>query len=498
MPHASEYHDDGVYFIAAKSLAERGESRIESFPGDPAQTKFPPLWPAVLSIAWHLSPHYPENLPYAMALCWMWLPISTLALWWWLGRAGFSPDRRTLLTTVWALNPYVILFSTTMLSEMMFLSLLLLTMIALSGRSVFAVLAAAIFAAMAFQTRTAGIAILPAALLLYAMRRRWLHAGIFAAIFLPVLAGWALWTTRNRFGGNELITLYYTDYVGFYLRVFSWQEAYLYVWKNLDGVVHGLGALVLPDVSLSMLEKVVALTAGIAGLAGTYKLAKRDLQSPVATYAIFSLFYVAMLVIWHYPPNERFMLPVAPLWLAGLWEELRTLALNIQKVFRKPKLDQKIAAAIMGAAVAAVLTMCVVRQFALLTSTLPEFYASHARRLEESEPAMQWIRDNLPAHATFLSENDPLLYLRTGRRGAGMMLTTIHWYRDDHAARTADHARAADHAVQQRLGYFLLSETDFARDMPAEEQKKLYERLTNEPRLELLFKSGPTGVYRVR
>jgi hypothetical protein len=75
MPHASEYHDDGIYFVNAKSLAETGRYLIESLPVPLGQTKYPPLWPMVLSIAWRLDPHYPDNLPVAMLLCWIWLPL---------------------------------------------------------------------------------------------------------------------------------------------------------------------------------------------------------------------------------------------------------------------------------------------------------------------------------------------------------------------------------------------------------------------------------------
>ena len=84
MPHASEYHDDGIYYVRAKSLAENGTFAIDSLPNPPAQTKSPPLFPAVLSIAWHMEPHYPDNLPSAMLLCWIWLPLTLFAYRRWL------------------------------------------------------------------------------------------------------------------------------------------------------------------------------------------------------------------------------------------------------------------------------------------------------------------------------------------------------------------------------------------------------------------------------
>lgn len=503
MPHASEYHDDGIYFVSAKSIAETGGYRIDSFPGRPAQTKYPPLWPAVLSLAWSAEPHYPDNLPYAMLLCWMWLPLSLAALRAWLKRVEVSPDMLLLICAAWALNPYVILFSTTMLSEMIFTALLLLTLLAMNREGTKWALVAGALAALAFLSRTAGIALLPAAVFCALIKqtngdRRWRELLAFCVVFLPVVAGWAYWSAKNRAPGADSITLYYTNYFGYYLRIFSWKEAYLYLWKNLDGVFHGLGAFILPNTSLSVFEKVLALTIGIAGASGVVKLARKDWRSPIFTYALFAVSYIAMLVFWHFPPNERFMLPIAPLWLLGFWTEMRGLAANVVSVFRRKAVGQKIAGAIMASLVTAALANCGWRQFDLLTVTLQGFYEQHAQRLADSEPAMRWIREQLPPTARFLAENDPLLYLRTGRRGAGMMLTTIHWYREDHAARTADYAEASVHALPLKLEYFLLNDWDFARDMPADENKKLHQKFRSDPRLIEVFRSGSTAIYRLR
>ena len=504
MPHASEYHDDGIYFVTAKSIAETGGFKIDSFPGRPSQTKYPPLWPAVLSLAWFAEPHYPDNLPYAMLLCWIWLPVSLAALYAWLQRAGIGPDMRLLVCAGWTLSPYVILFSTTMLSEMIFTALLLLALLALNREGAKWAVVAGVLASLAFLSRTAGIALLPAAAISYVLikqpagDRRWREFLAFCGVFLPVIVVWARWSAQNRAPGEDSITLYYTNYFGYYLRIFSWREAYLYVWKNLDGVFHGLGAFILPNTSLSVFEKVVALTIGIAGAAGVVKLSRKDWNSPLFTYTLFVLTYLGMLVFWHFPPNERFMLPIAHLWLLGFWTEMKHLAINVTKVFRRTETGQKVAGAIMASLVTAALAGCGWRQFDLLTNTLPEFYELHARRLADSEPAMQWVRDNLPSTAHFLAENDPLLYLRTGRRGAGMMLTTIHWYRDNHAARTADHANAPEHARSLGLQYFLLNDWDFARDMPADENKKLHENLRTHTRLIEVHRAGPTAIYRFR
>src|SRR5262245_33938328 len=55
------YHDDGIYAVTANSLAAGSGYRIMSLPGEPSQTKYPPLYPLLLSMAWLINPNFPSN-----------------------------------------------------------------------------------------------------------------------------------------------------------------------------------------------------------------------------------------------------------------------------------------------------------------------------------------------------------------------------------------------------------------------------------------------------
>ena len=70
MPEFSRLHDDGMLFVSAKSLGEGQGFRIASLPEQPAQTKYPALYPFYLSIVWRLNPHFPDNLNLAAWFCW--------------------------------------------------------------------------------------------------------------------------------------------------------------------------------------------------------------------------------------------------------------------------------------------------------------------------------------------------------------------------------------------------------------------------------------------
>ena len=59
---AGLFHDDGIYMVNAKSLHEGMGYRITSLPGSPLQTKYPPVFPLMLSLLWHINPSFPENI----------------------------------------------------------------------------------------------------------------------------------------------------------------------------------------------------------------------------------------------------------------------------------------------------------------------------------------------------------------------------------------------------------------------------------------------------
>src|SRR5258708_25766061 len=86
MPHLGYYHDDSIYLVSGKSLATGQGYRISSLPGEPYQTKYPPLYSALLAIVWRIDPNFPSNLPIATLLAWLLLP-AYLSVGWRLLRA---------------------------------------------------------------------------------------------------------------------------------------------------------------------------------------------------------------------------------------------------------------------------------------------------------------------------------------------------------------------------------------------------------------------------
>src|SRR6266478_264625 len=121
VPHFGILQDDGLYLIGGKALAHGSGYRILSLPGEPYQTKYPPLYPLLLSGAWRMNLSYPLNLPVALMLSWLSLPVVVLLAYLWCVRQRFPIPVTWLVVALFALNPYVLFFVSNLGSETLFM-----------------------------------------------------------------------------------------------------------------------------------------------------------------------------------------------------------------------------------------------------------------------------------------------------------------------------------------------------------------------------------------
>jgi hypothetical protein len=73
-------------------------------------------------------------------------------------------------------------------------------------------------------------------------------AGLFFAAMLPAVVGWQWWVARTGSHSWDLVTLYYTNYVGFQTLQRALRDLPLVIWYNLDGFLMGAGKLLIFDV----------------------------------------------------------------------------------------------------------------------------------------------------------------------------------------------------------------------------------------------------------
>jgi len=247
MPHFGHLHDDSIYFVCAKSIAEDRGYRILSLPAEPFQTKFPPLWPLVLTGIWKIDPRFPENLKWGMALAWPMLPLFLVLAWYWFRRAGLNGGASIALCAMLALSPWIVFLSTSLESELFFSTVLLAAILATgrASRNTWIALAAGTLAAAAYLIKTAALPLLVACPLWLALRRRYRAALVFLCAMLPGIAWWTLWVRSHLSHARDIVTLYYTNYLGYRTSVMDWHDLPLLVWKSRR---HVLGHRRPPDI----------------------------------------------------------------------------------------------------------------------------------------------------------------------------------------------------------------------------------------------------------
>src|SRR5690242_3368175 len=305
LPHLGYFHDDSIYLVSAKSLAEGRGYRILSLPAEPFQTKYPPLWPLALAVIWKIDPQFPENLRWGMAVAWLMLPAMMALAWHWFRSAGFGPGARTTLCAVLALSPWIVFLSTTLMSELVFSVTLLAALLAIerAGTSVWRASLAGTLAAAAYLVKTAALPLLAVAPLRLIWRRRYWSAAVFFCAMLPSVTAWMFWAGHHMTGARDIVSLYYTNYFGYQIYNIGWRELPLVMWKNLDGVFSGIAGLLIFDLGKSVFGMHLSRFLAIGAIVGVVRQARTRGVTP---YHGFAAAYAAILLVWHFPPNERF------------------------------------------------------------------------------------------------------------------------------------------------------------------------------------------------
>ncbi|MBI4875314.1 MAG: hypothetical protein HY822_11835 [Acidobacteria bacterium] len=485
-PHLGFYHDDGLYWVTAKSLAGGGGYRIPSLPGAPYQTKYPPLFPLLLAAAWRVTPEFPASLGTAVWLTWLPLPILILLFDRLLARWGTDGVTRTVLGAALALNPYLAFFGTTLLSEMWASVFVLAALLAAARAS------SGLVAAAAYLTKTVCAPLVAALPLTLATKRKRL---LFLACALPPVAAWHAWAAAHRAPATDWTSLYYLDYLGFYRADVTLSLLPALLYRNLGELFTAGGDLLLFKLSAVPFGENLSRLVMIAALAGVVRWTR---SSRKLEYLLFAAGTFALLLVWNFPPNERFLLPLLPLLLLGLWTESRHLAGIARAAWKRPEVPQKIAAAVAALLLAGFAAALTGRSLDATWNTLPALAEQRRAATARALPLYNWIRAHTPAEATFFADRDTTLYLYTGRRATALRMPVRYFYAGDDQAILAASRRLPEFARARRLDSVLLTPADFELDpRPGEQRRAARRALTQDPLFRVVYDSPAGTVFAV-
>ncbi len=496
MPQLGSWHDDAIYWISAHSLATDKGYVIGHIPTQPPQTKYPPLYPAVLSLVWRFGRAFPGNLTFATALQWCFAPFYFMLAWLWLRRCGFDTWAAWALTALIALAPITTLFAVSLMTELPFTAVLLAIMLLIERREITAqrALVAGLLGATAFLIRTNGIVLTVAVPALLIPRRRYRQAAAFAAPMLVAIAGWQAWCAIRSFHASDDINAYYTSYAAFYARTFSWPDLPYRMWANADAIIESLARLVLFQSADEPWMRALGWVITVAATAGVVSLIRRGMRY----YPAFAVLLLAELLLWQYPPDQRFVYPLLPLYVAGLAAKLSEIAALAVRSWKTKTGANRVAAVPVLLAIAALVIGSAWSMAQGTAVVLPDYFHERQRQLTRLQPVWHWIFGNTPVDARFAACDDTLLYLYANRRGYTEPILPAVVYGVQ--AETVPPYIAGLPALwrQVRVTHVLLTDYDFLRDLHHLGHAELARLLSDPQRFRLLYSDGASKVYAVR
>jgi 4-amino-4-deoxy-L-arabinose transferase-like glycosyltransferase len=470
------YQDDGFYFSTAKALAEGQGYRLISFPGSPHQTKYPILYPWLLSWVWKLNPRFPDNLKLAIHVteffgCW-----TLIATYFLLRRLeGLTERVAMFLTALIAFQPFFLRLSGLVMSDVPFvafmLTALLLSRAALSARGRLPLmLFAGLVAGLSVGIRMVGVAVVAGILCSILRTKAWSKAYAFTfaagvaalAISWPTIihsAGSASLTTAGEPGWNQLL-LNYTDYARF-----QWSVSIPSIWAffrlvklNFMVLLTSPGAIVAGP-SATWGDRIMAALSAPIWL-GMIRQERQPEWRPI-TYVL--ILYSAILLIWSYTIPDRFLLPFIPLFFAGLWCELRRLgAMLVAKLQPGPVVGQRILAGSLSLILGSMLAFIAWNYLLEDPKRLQVASAFQLRGLVEREQAYQWIREHTAPEDRFAAWEDATLYLYTGRQALRpIAIRPQAAYADDKLSLQQDLSHFCDAPRHVGVRYWFTKDDDF-------------------------------------
>lgn len=466
-----EYNDDAIYLATASALATGQGYRIISLPGQPAETKYPPFYPFLLSLVWRLYPNFPANLTPMMLISVLASLVSAVLAWIYLARCEYESRWLAIVpVSLAAINLYTAIFSTGVFSEMPYMALSIAALLmaesreassgSWTGRSIGGV-ALGLLMGLAFLTRVTGVSLIAAVGLYFIIRGSRRKAVLPIAVALACVAGWAIWCHVARSAPAQSNSLYFTDYFGYALKVIREQQAAnnhglpvllaLMVKNNILDLARtapsmGLGygrdwleAIGEPGHSVALASiYVLGLVAILAG-ARKYVLPRPRL------IAIYVALYLSFHIVLPYQDTsfERYLVPILPfviLFLVRGMIDAGKAAFRLILKARMPKLAAGAVAASPLVAVAVFVLVSNVVSFRQSSADLKSWWAAQSA---ENAPLIDWIKANTSDGDVLSCVHHGMYYLYTGRP-ATLSFPTERWLAPDEDSDPPDQADRAD------------------------------------------------------
>jgi hypothetical protein len=402
--------DDGHYVVLARALATGRGYRYLNLPGAPFATHFPPGYPALLALLTRLVPAFPTNVRvfvFANALLTAAAAAGIVVLAY--RRLSLPLPIAALTGVIWAVAVPTLMLSTAVMSEPLFLAMLLPTLL-LAERvtrdgGARASAAAGVMLAACILVRSIGIAGFGAFALVLAMRRRWRELGIAVLTTAAGVAPWLVWKRLHQTPLPLAWAGMYGDYGAWLSDGLSSHGVTLVLRVALQNVRDVVEALAVywsagPDGVFRMVLAVALLLVTGVGLAIYWR------RAPVVAWTLVG--YMAIVLVWPFHP-QRFVWGIGAIWIpfccAGAWFVWEIISARVASTWVRAT----------GAAVLVALALCIPAA-TILAARTRAWNRVPRSGAETLVPLLQWIVRNTPPGEIIAADAETVIYLYTGRR----------------------------------------------------------------------------------
>jgi hypothetical protein len=508
-------HDDGIYATAAKSLATGEGYRIASLPYEPAQTKYPPFYPFLLSLLWRVHPQFPQNLTWMLLLS-IAAAVGFLALTYsYLVTHNYATHRQALIVIgLTAVNWRTIILATSVYSEMVYAALSVAALYLSENHErkkegwLTTGMATGAMIGLAFLTRSLGVSLLMALGLYSVLKKQWKKALLPVAVGSICVLGWTLWSLLNKTTVDAVNVAYYTSYsrdVNELIGIIQTQSGASRLMIFLIIIVKNIVGLILvsvPAVCLGLdYDMVVYFGFAFLFIAAGFV---RQVRKGVRLLHIYVVCYLAIALPVPYTSYDRYLMPLLPFLLLFLVTEADTL---ISRVLRELKtgaqLLNQISAGFIGVALVAAVGITLYNYgsgayWRLASSALKKT----VRPASEDAEAIEWIKANTSTSDNLVCYRDPLYYLYTGRKGTQSVLIRYGGFIKDFQALIEEREQTIFRIINEtNARYLILTSSDFENEyQPAFLRERLKAMTQRHPETFVpVFEStnGLSSIYRL-
>ena len=427
-PAIGLFQEDALHLVTAKALASGHGYVVDSLPLPTPETRYPPLFPAVLAIATFISENslWLKFLPMILGVAWLWITRKLLSM------AGASWLASWLLIAVTAACPLVIFLNTNLFPQALFGLLATATLLALLHERA---LLAGVLAGLATLTQVSGVALIVACILTLVTRRRLRGAVTFALVAMFIAAPWFGYSLAQaaHHGSRDPLTIF---------GALPASDKAIVISHNLFDLVAAPLAVLTGYTN--------TLTVSITVLALVWCLILRRQTVP----DLFLLFYaLALIVIVDSPAN--YVVPVLPLLFWTVWRVVR-------RIEKREPIAALIIIAMSIPVAFDVLSFVRNRNNGVFPAT-----AQAPDRWSELRKIYQYLAATSSQDAVVLANMDALTFLNTGRKSVrGFNANAFEvYYSPRHSPAGPDQFSRA--IVELQVGYVVLAPDDGLAEAPS-------------------------------